>query len=219
MLSPFMTIKNKAVKRGLLISFEGGEGAGKSTQIRLLVQYFRRMKMPVALTLEPGGTQLGKKIRKILLDPKNKTLSMRAELLLYEADRAQHVDEFILPKLQKGTIVVTDRYADSSAVYQGICRNLGLDWTIKLNDFATQGLYPDLAIVLDQPEHIGINRARHRTGGLDRMEREKGEFHRNVRKGFLRLAKKYPKRIKVVAANQSIEKVHADILELVKAKL
>ncbi len=194
---------------GFFISFEGGEGAGKSTQIRHLVKYFTHHKIPVVLTLEPGGTAIGSKIRELLLDPKHTELKPRAELLLYLADRAQHVEEFILPALKAGKVVITDRYADSSNVYQGICRGLGLEWAMALNDYATQGLYPDLAIVLDLPVKLGFSRMKQRV--LDRMEREKHSFHNKVRRGFLHLSQKYPKRIQVVNAAQTEDEVRAEI--------
>jgi len=202
---------------GFFISFEGGEGAGKSTQIRHLVAFFKKNNLPVELTLEPGGTPIGKKVRELLLDPKNTALTHRAELLLYLADRAQHVEEFILPALKAGKIVITDRYADSSNVYQGICRKLGLDETMKLNNFATQNLYPDLAIILDLPVKMGFDRMRQRV--LDRMEREKASFHQQVRKGFLHLSQKYPKRIQVVNAAQSEDQVQAEIARLILARI
>jgi len=198
---------------GFFISFEGGEGAGKSTQIRYLVDYFKAHKIPVLLTLEPGGTKIGEKIRELLLNPNHSELRPRAELLLYLADRAQHVEECILPALKAGKVVITDRYADSSNVYQGLCRNLGLEWTMALNDYATQGLYPDIALVLDLPVKLGFSRMKQRV--LDRMEREKSSFHNKVRRGFLHLSQKYPKRIQVVNAALSQEEVRAEIQKLV----
>jgi len=202
---------------GFFISFEGGEGAGKSTQIRYLVDYFKAHKIPVLLTLEPGGTKIGEKIRELLLNPNHSELRPRAELLLYLADRAQHVEECILPALKAGKVVITDRYADSSNVYQGICRNLGLDWTMALNDYATQGLYPDIALVLDLPVKLGFSRMKTRV--LDRMEREKSSFHNKVRRGFLHLSQKYPKRIQVVNAALSQEEVRAEIQKLVLERI
>ena len=198
---------------GFFISFEGGEGAGKSTQIRYLMDYFKAHKVPVVLTLEPGGTEIGKKIRELLLNPDHTELVSRAELLLYLADRAQHVEECILPALKAGKVVITDRYADSSNVYQGICRNLGLEWTLALNDYATQGLYPDIALVLDLPVKVGFSRMKQRV--LDRMEREKAGFHNKVRRGFLHLSRKYPKRIQVVNAARTEEEVRAEIQQRV----
>ncbi|MFM8315030.1 MAG: dTMP kinase [Deltaproteobacteria bacterium] len=203
--------------KGFFISFEGGEGAGKSTQIRHLVEFFKSHKIPVELTLEPGGTKIGQKIRELLLDPKHTALSHRAELLLYLADRAQHVEELIVPALKAGKVVITDRYADSSNVYQGLCRKLGLKSTIQLNQYATQGLYPDIAIVLDLPVSAAFARMRQRT--LDRMEREKATFHQKVRKGFLLLSQKYPKRIQVVNAHRSEEEVRLEIQDLVTRRI
>ena len=205
--------KKKVTYPGFFISFEGGEGAGKSTQIRHLVKLFESYKIPVVLTLEPGGTKIGLKIRELLLDPKNNELHPRAELLLYLADRAQHVEECLLPALKAGKVVITDRYADSSNVYQGICRKLGLSSTIALNDYSTQGLYPDLALVLDLPVKMGFARMRQRV--LDRMEREKSSFHAQVRRGFLQLSQKYPKRIQVVNAAKTEDEVRQAIENLV----
>ena len=202
---------------GFFISFEGGEGAGKSTQIRYLVDYFKAHKIPVVLTLEPGGTKIGEKIRELLLNPNHSELRPRAELLLYLADRAQHVEECILPALKAGKVVITDRYADSSNVYQGLCRNLGLEWTMALNDYATQGLYPDIALVLDLPVKLGFSRMKQRV--LDRMEREKSSFHNKVRRGFLYLSQKYPKRIQAVNAALSQEEVRAEIQKLVLERI
>jgi len=206
-------------KRGFFISFEGGEGGGKSTQIKRLKSAFKRNRIPFLVTLEPGGTRIGKKIRDLLLNPQNKNLSKRAELFLYEADRAQHVEEIILPALKAGKVVITDRYADSSSVYQGICRGLGVSWTESLNDFATQNIYPDLVIVLDVPETVGLARVRSRFSldpklkgkrravKMDRLEREKVAFHKKVRKGFIELSKKHPDRIALIDATKTPDQV------------
>lgn len=217
-------------KRGFFISFEGGEGGGKSTQIRRLKSVFKKNKVPFVVTLEPGGTQIGRKIRELLLNPKNKNLSKRAELYLYEADRAQHVEEVILPALRAGKVVITDRYADSSTVYQGICRGLGVKWTESLNDFATEGLYPDLVIVLDVPETIGLARVRSRLRSdpkllgkrrvvkMDRLEREKTAFHRKVREGFISLSKKHPKRIALLDATAHPDEISDQICKLIEKR-
>ena len=210
-------------QRGFFISFEGGEGGGKSTQIRRLKATFKKKKIPFMVTLEPGGSPIGKKIRDLVLNPKNKKLSHRAGIFLYVADRAQHVEEVIEPALKSGKVVITDRYADSSTVYQGICRGLGISWTEKLNDFATKGLYPDLVIVLDVPESVGLARVRARLTNdpkllgkrrvvkMDRLEREKASFHRKVRKGFLTLAKKHPNRIAIIDATQTPDDISDQI--------
>ncbi len=221
----------KAKQNGLFITFEGGEGAGKSTQIRLLVARLKAQGFPVVLTLEPGGTPIGKRIRELLLSPKIKNLSKRTELYLYEADRAQHVEEIVLPALKAGKVVVSDRFSDSSTVYQGICRELGIEWTEKLNAFATQNLMPDLAIVLDIPEKEGLLRVKKRVETdeklkgkrravkMDRLEREKISFHKKVREGFLLLSKKYPKRICVLDARQTPEKISQEINRIVERKI
>jgi len=217
-------------KKGFFISFEGGEGGGKSTQTRRLKGVLKKHRIPFLVTLEPGGTPIGKKIRDLVLNPKNKKLSSRAELYLYVADRAQHVEEVIQPALSAGKVVITDRYADSSTVYQGMCRKLGTDWTEQLNDFATEGLYPDLVIVLDVPETVGLARVRarlttdpkllgkRRVVKMDRLEREKASFHRKVRKGFIALAKQHPNRISIIDATRPPEEVSQQILQLISQR-
>jgi len=176
--------------QGFFIAFEGGEGGGKTTQMRLLAARLRRDGHRVILTREPGGTSLGRRLRRLLLNGGG--VAERAELFLYEADRAQHVAERVRPALGEGTVVLTDRHADSSTVYQGMCRGLGTAVVLRLNHFATGGLRPDLVIVLDVPPDVGLGRVRSRGRGPDRMEREKREFHSKVRRGFLALARKRP---------------------------
>jgi len=216
---------------GLFITFEGGEGAGKSTQMKRLEKALRKRRVPLKRTLEPGGTGIGRSMRELLLNPKFRQLSPRAELLLYEADRAQHVHEVIRPALLEGKLVLCDRYADSSTVYQGMCRKLGEAWTIRLSDFATAGLWPDLVLLLDIPETAGLERVRRRLQvdpkllgkrrvvKLDRLEREKMDFHRKVRQGFLKLARRYPRRFHVIDAQKSEEDIAAEILQTVLARL
>ncbi|MBI4404842.1 MAG: dTMP kinase [Deltaproteobacteria bacterium] len=206
------------VKKGMLIAFEGGEGGGKSTQIRRLVGWLRARGLPCEVTCEPGGTSVGKVIRRLLLHPKYKGLSPRAELFLYLADRAQHVDEAINGALGAGKVVVSDRFSDSSTVYQGICRDLGLKWTEQLNHFATAGLLPDLVIVLDVPVSEGLRRVVGRSKP-DRLEQERASFHRRVRKGFLSLAKRHPSRYLVVNGTRTKEQVAELITERVQKEL
>ncbi len=221
----------KRGKTGYFLSFEGGEGSGKSTQMRRLVCWLESEGMSVIVSKEPGGTEIGRKIREILLNPETKGLTSRSELLLYEADRAQHAEEVLRPALKARKIIVSDRFADSSTVYQGICRNLGVDWVEKLNDFATEGIEPNLVLLLDLPEDIGLKRIRTRLktdvwlGGvrrkvkLDRLDGEKRSFHRAVRRGFLLLAKRYPRRFIVLDARRSEDELAQEIQSLVKAKL
>lgn len=207
----------KGKQNGFFVAFEGGEGSGKSTQIRRLSKWLRRNGLKVVVSKEPGGTSIGKRIRRLLLDPKL-SLSPRAELFLYEADRAQHVDEKITPALEAGKIVISDRFMDSTTVYQGICRQFGMEWTEELNYFATSGLYPDLVILLDLPPNIGFRRIQKR-GELDRMESEKASFHREVRKGFLSLVKKYPERFAVIDGTQDKDFVTEQIRKVIWRKL
>lgn len=221
-------------KKGYFIVFEGGEGSGKSTQMRLLVQNLKDRRLPLVVTKEPGGSEIGEKVRDILLNPSHTKLSHRAELLLYEADRAQHIDEVIRPSLRAGKIVVSDRFADSSTVYQGICRGFGRQWVETLNYFATGGLVPDLVLLLDISEDIGRKRILNRIkddvwlkgmsrkvkiNRLDRLDREKKAFHAKVRKGFLQLAKLYPRRFVVIDAGQALEQVTEDVQTAVNKRL
>jgi len=206
-------------RRGYFISFEGGEGAGKSTQIRHLCAWLKEQGLPLVLTLEPGGTPIGQKIREVLLNPDLGKLSSRAELLLYQADRAHHVDELVLPALEAGKIVVTDRYTDSSLVYQGLCRGLGVKWVDTLNRYATGGTFPDLVFVLDIPEKEGFARVHKRRGKLTRLELEKQSFHKKVRRGFLSLARKTPSRYAVIDARDTEESVREAILGVLQERL
>lgn len=221
-------------KKGYFIVFEGGEGSGKSTQMRLLVQNLKERRLPLVVTKEPGGSEIGEKIRDILLNPSHTKLSHRAELLLYQADRAQHIDEVVRPSLDAGKIVVSDRFADSSTVYQGICRGFGQQWVETLNHFATKGLMPDLVLLLDISEDIGRKRILSRIkddvwlkgmsrkvkiSRLDRLDREKKAFHAKVRKGFLKLAKLYSKRFVVIDAARDLEQVTEDIQAAVNKRL
>jgi dTMP kinase len=199
--------------RGAFITFEGGEGCGKSTQLKILDDYLETRGFDVEVTREPGGTPLAESIREILLDPVNETLCPVTELLLYEAARAQHVSERILPALEAGRIVLSDRFYDSTTAYQGAGRGLGIKEMIHMHEIATGGLTPDLTIVIDVPADLGLARATQ--GGSDRIEREKIEFHERVRTEFLRLAQAEPDRIRVVDGTKSIDEVAAAIREIV----
>ena len=194
----------------LFITLEGIEGCGKTTQIRRLARRLEQRAVPCLATLEPGGTEVGKKIRRILLDSRNKGLTPLAELLLYAADRAQHVEEVIRPALRKGSWVLCDRFFDATVVYQGFARGQDSGLVKLLNERATQGLVPDLTFLLDCPVEVGLARATARTNrGQDRFEREKIAFHRKVREGYLDLARKSPNRFVVVdgtAEKSALEK-------------
>lgn len=191
-----MVEEGKVSGRGLFITLEGIEGCGKSTQARLLANRLRAAGRTVTLTSEPGGTRVGRAIRAALLTPGRKVGAL-SEWLLFEADRAQHVAEVILPALERGNVVVSDRYSDSSRAYQGFGRGLGLDEVDRVDAIATGGLKPDLTVVLDLPVSEGLARRRH-AGGMNRLDRERERFHQKIRDAFLVLATREPNRIKVV---------------------
>ena len=182
--------------KGYFISMEGIEGCGKSTQARRLAKRLREDGHKALLTFEPGGTPIGRAIRGSLLNSRRK-VSALAEWLLFEADRAQHVKEVIVPALRRGMVVICDRYSDSSRAYQGFGRGLGLAQVDRVDRLATGGVKPNLTILLDLPVREGLARARKR-GGLTRIDRERLRFHERIRSAFLVLATREPKRIRVV---------------------
>ncbi|HXW88714.1 MAG TPA: dTMP kinase [Streptosporangiaceae bacterium] len=199
----------KPVRRpGVLLALEGGEGAGKSTQARLLAIWLRDQGYDVVTTYEPGATKVGMRLRALLLDTAHAGLSARAEALMYAADRAEHVDSVIIPALERGAIVVTDRYVDSSLAYQGAGRQLPLTDIAELNRWATSGLVPDLTVVLDLSPATGLSR---RLRSADRLESEPIEFHQRVRDAFLRLAAAEPRRYLVVDAARPEGQVSREI--------
>ncbi len=198
--------------RGILISIEGPDGAGKSTQIALLKEYLEQKGYESVLTREPGGTKISEKIRNLILDRENMEMGREAEMMLYAAARAQLVHEVIKPALEMGKAVICDRYIDSSAVYQGIAREIGIETVYQINECAIQGIWPDLTIHLDLDAEEGIKRKKNQAE-LDRMELETMEFHKNVVQGYRTLAKRDPKRIKTIDATLSIEEIHDQIKE------
>jgi dTMP kinase len=204
---------------GYFFAFEGGEGSGKSTQAKRLFAWLEAKGVPCVLTREPGGTEVGTRIRELLLEQGHGPLAQRAELLLYEADRAQHVNQKIFPALQAGKVVICDRFADSSTVYQGFCRGLGVAQTQSLNRFATEGLSPDTVVVMDIPAEAGMARVQSRAGGLDRMESEKLAFHKKVRAGFLKLARQSPSRYVIFDARKAEDVLEKAVREMALAKL
>ena len=192
----------------LFITFEGGEGSGKTVQARALYRRLSQLAIPVLLTHEPGGTSLGKRLRHLLKRVQGTDISPLSELLLFNASRAQLIDEVIQPHLMSGKIVICDRYADSTTAYQSYGRGLGLEIVKAVNDAATRGLQPDLIVLLDIPVEKGL--ARKGTGGCDRFEQEDVDFHQKVREGYLRLAADDPERWLVVDATlpkAEIEKI------------
>lgn len=205
--------------KGLLITVEGPDGAGKSTQIRQLANILGALGSRVVTTREPGGTLLGTAIRKILLGSEHGSMVEKAEVLLYAADRAQHVAEIILPALQRGEVVLCDRFIDSTVAYQGYGRGIGLEFLEQINTIAAGGLKPDLTLIFDVPVEVGLARiiaGRDGTAGTDRMESLDLEFHRRVRTGYLEIAAREPGRCRVIDAGGSVEQVGAAAAREVK---
>ena len=193
--------------RGVFITFEGGDGSGKSTQIQSVREWFESRGREVIVTREPGGTELGTEIRRLVQNgPED--VDARTEALLYAADRAYHVATVIGPALERGAVVLGDRYIDSSLAYQGAARSLGVDEIASLSAWATRGLYPSLTFLLDLPPEVG---ARRRTDAPDRMERESMDFHERVRHQYLRLADAEPERIVVIDAVGTVDEVFSEI--------
>jgi dTMP kinase len=202
--------------RGLLIAFEGGEGAGKTTQARLLAIWLREQGYDVIATQEPGATKVGMRLRALLLDTAHTGMSARAETLMYAADRAEHVESLIRPALERGAVVITDRYVDSSLAYQGRGRNLPIAEIAGLNQWATGGLRPDLTILLDLPPVAGLDR---RSPSADRLEAEPTEFHQRVREGFLAQARAEPQRYLVLDATRPQEQISREIQDRIRDML
>ena len=200
------------MKKGLFITFEGGDGCGKTTQIELLNKYLSGKGYKTLLTREPGAKGLGEKLREILLNYDGE-VSPNCESFLFLADRAQHVDCIIKPALEDGKIILCDRHTDSTVAYQGYGRGLNLDRIHQLNTIATSGLKPDLTIVLD----VDVETSMKRVGKeKDRMESAGIEFFKRVRHGFIEIAKSEPNRVKVINSSDTIENIHKQIVELVE---
>ena len=195
---------------GKFITFEGIEGSGKSTQVKLLVNYLESRNIPYLCTREPGGTPIAEAIRKILLDPACFEMLPETELLLYNASRAQHTGELILPALKAGKIVICDRYYDSTYAYQGAARELDTDIIDTLTRYATFDTVPELTILLDLPVEQGLARITARS--LDRLEQEDISFHEKVRQQFLFIAKKAASRYLVIDASQPPDRIHTEIV-------
>ncbi len=212
-------------KMGRFVTFEGGEGSGTTTQIKLASYWLRENGISVLVTEEPGGTPLGRRIREILLTRKSGSISAEAELLLFAAARAQHVRETISPALEAGQWVLCDRFADATLAYQGIGRGLDVQFIRALNDFSTRSLKPDLTLLFDLPVNIGLMRAEKRAAGgrpetaEDRFEHEETIFHERIRDGYLKLASAEPQRFRVINGAADIESVRGDVRRHLSALL
>jgi dTMP kinase len=206
------------------ITFEGGDGTGKSTQIRALEHYLVHRGYSCVVTREPGGTALGNRIRKMLLEIGGHEIASSTELFMYLADRAQHVNEVILPAIEAGKVVLCDRFADSTIAYQGFGRGIELRLLRQVNDLAARGLRPDLTFLFDCPARVGLARTARRqneTGSRqeDRFEREKMEFHDKVRNGFLEMARAEPQRFRIFDAMRPIEEVTVAMKKVVDQEM
>lgn len=201
---------------GTFVTLEGPEGAGKTTQVKLLSKQLTKLGVPHVVTRDPGGTPLGKQVRRILLTPGINVAPM-TELLLYQADRAQHVAEIIKPALEEGKLVLCDRYIDSSIAYQGYGRSIDLNLIKNLNELSTGGLKPVLTILFDIQSEDGLSRLH--PGGHDRIEREALDFHTRVRQGYLELADLEPKRWRILDAAKPLTTVQGEFTKILKDKL
>jgi dTMP kinase len=200
--------------RGFFLAFEGGEGTGKTTQLRVLSDDLAGRGFEVVVTHEPGDTPVGQRLRELLLDPAT-SVTAQTEALLYAADRAEHVAHVVAPALARGAIVISDRYLDSSIAYQGYGRGLDIEQVTQTSLWASGGLLPDLTLLLDLDPEVGLRRARGRNGRVDRLEGEALDFHTRVREGFLALAGTAPQRYAVVDASLAPDQVADDVLAAV----
>lgn len=214
-----MSLKSQST--GKLISFEGSEGSGKSTQIACLAAHLQQAGREVVATREPGGTEIGEQIRNIIVhNSRGDEMCPETELLLFTAARAQVVREVIAPALARGAVVLSDRFLDSSTVYQGIARNLAPGPVNEINRFAVGNVMPDLTVVIDVPTEVSLQRVRQRASDLpDRMERENITFYKKVREGYLLLAQQWPERVVVLDGTLSPDALDKKIWALVQKRL
>ena len=209
----------------MFISFEGIEGSGKTTQAKHTVRFLQDKGHDCVITREPGGTRIGEKIRAILLDPLSKDMDPLTELLLYTADRAQHIKEFILPLLSDGKIVLCDRYYDATMAYQGFARGLNIGLIEKIHKLLFENLKPDITLLLDLPPEIGLERAwkqinnGNRVSQETRFEEERLSFHKRVREGYLELARLEPERFRIIDASKDAHEIREEIIKILDAEI
>ena len=204
----------------LFVTFEGGEGSGKSSALRLIAERLEKEGFPYILTREPGGTPIAEAIRNVILDKANTAMDPRTEALLYAASRRQHLAEKVWPALKEGKIVLCDRYLDSSLAYQGGARGLGIDNILKVNEYATEGTFPDLTLFFDIEPELGLARiAANANREVNRLDLEKMDFHKGVRKTFQELARRFPERYVTIDASKPLQEVVEDAYKAIKDRL
>ena len=212
----------KSLKQGIFITFEGVEGCGKTTHAKIFYKYLKRLGYPCVYTREPGGTNVGNKIRKILLNPRNTSLCDLTEFFLFEASRAQIVDEVIRPALRRKKIVICDRFSDATMAYQGYGDGLCKDTIKIMSNLACEGIRPDLTIIMDIETKKGLYRAT-RLSRVDRMEKKNLAYHKRVRKGYLSIARKNPGRIKVIKTKKLLDNtqkaVRREVMDVIQRYL
>lgn len=200
------------MKRNLFITFEGPEGAGKTTIIQKIAERLEQENIKVLSTREPGGIEIAEKIRAVILNPEHTAMDERTEALLYAAARSQHYFEKVQPALNAGKLVICDRFIDSSLAYQGYARGIGINEVLAINEFAIGKKLPDVTILFDLAPEVGLARIQaHGDREVNRLDVESLAFHKKVREGYLMLVKRYPERIKVVNADQNVEQVIEDV--------
>lgn len=198
------------------ITIEGGEGSGKTSLIKLLVNDFKEMNIDTLTSREPGGSKIAEEIRSVILNVENTNMDYMTEALLYAASRKQHLEEIIKPAIENGKVVICDRYIDSSLAYQGWARGLGIDTVYDINMYATGGFLPDLTLFIDIPAEVGLERIKSNNRDVDRLDLEKISFHHKVREGYLKVAQMFPERIAIIDGNKPLEEVYKDIKEVIQ---
>ena len=201
------------------ITFEGGEGSGKTTIIKKLIEDLQNANYDCIVTREPGGSKISEQIRNVILNVDNKNMDYMTEALLYAASRRQHLEEVVKPAIEKGSIVICDRYLDSSLVYQGHARGLGIENVYDINMYATGGFLPGLTILLDISPEVGLERIAKNHRDVNRLDLEKKSFHELVREGYIKISEKYKDRIVRINADRSIEEVYEDVKKAVFSRL
>ena len=201
------------------ITFEGGDGTGKTTIINKLASELESLGYEILKSREPGGSKISEQIRNVILSVDNTEMDYMTEALLYAASRRQHLVEIIKPAINSGKIVICDRYVDSSLAYQGYARGLGISEVYEINNYAIGGFFPDLTIYIDIDPEIGISRIKNNNRDMDRLDLERIDFHNQVREGYLKVSKMFPERIKVINGNQTIDEIYNEIRKIILEEL